>query len=496
MLYTVWSSGVSDSSKIGIELQGKSSRLHPKKNYEFEFRTNDNSETNKSIFGMEPGDDYVLISMAYDGSYMRNALVFELWRQLGYWSPDYRYVQLFWNNTYQGLYLLCEKVKVSADRIDIKSISYQDNFLIKMGRYDHGDFDFALYGRIVDDLQPGARYKIVYPKTRKLDYRDRNKYIKKLSHISISLEKLFGCNGLKEDIPDPVDQSSAQINLNSFIDYFLLSEISKNPDAYLANLYLVNQGLFDSYKFSIGPQWDYDLAFANTNVPFFRSDSGWVYIYNAIYSAYFANSWWQDLSNASAYKDSCIKRLQQIEHVFSESNIGKITDSLMMEIMPFHQADYDLWKTGSRFLPDNIKAHKSMADEVHLLRSYMFRRKDWVHSNLAQLPKFNSPFNELMQKSNGEQLDTKGRKLSLHYPPYQHSGRYSRSGYYSYEILDSEGREISSGRFPQTKKIFDLSSYSKGIYFIHIQEQYGPGPMPTYSDVYFYENVFYWFEVE
>ncbi len=52
---------------------------------------------------------------------------------------------------------------------------------------------------------------------------------------------------------------------STFIDYFLVNEISKNVDAYRCSTFLHKQRDSKGGKIRMGPVWDYDLAWHNAN---------------------------------------------------------------------------------------------------------------------------------------------------------------------------------------------------------------------------------------
>ncbi len=85
----------------GIEYHGQSSKLHPKKSYDFELRDESGNEIKKALFGMQAGDDFVLNSLAYDGSYIRNTLVFECWKK---WAIGHPIIVI-------SIYILMENTK-------------------------------------------------------------------------------------------------------------------------------------------------------------------------------------------------------------------------------------------------------------------------------------------------------------------------------------------------------------------------------------------------
>ena len=51
------------------------------------------------------------------------------------------------------------------------------------------------------------------------------------------------------------------VDVESLAQYFIISEFSVNPDAYVSSLYFYKDGFDD--KIHAGPVWDYDYAFAN-----------------------------------------------------------------------------------------------------------------------------------------------------------------------------------------------------------------------------------------
>ena len=83
-------------------------------------------------------------------------------------------------------------------------------------------------------------------------------------------------NRLEQDIHDlsynMLDiEEIENINIQSFIDYIIISELSKDVDAYRLSLFFNKQSLNLGGEFSVGPVWDYNLSFGN--VDFCRSSN-------------------------------------------------------------------------------------------------------------------------------------------------------------------------------------------------------------------------------
>jgi hypothetical protein len=140
----------------GIEIRGRHSMQYPKKSYGFElWRDVEGSTYAASLLGMRFGKDWILDAMYSDDLRMRNKISFEIWEKLADLPDmDYRegvvpgircrYVELFINNSYSGLYCLNE-------RIDKHLLQFQHNqselggVLYKAIEWDFGSTRFETY---------------------------------------------------------------------------------------------------------------------------------------------------------------------------------------------------------------------------------------------------------------------------------------------------------------------------------------------------------------
>lgn len=69
---------------------------------------------------MASNKDWALISNYADKTLLKNFLMYNLSSTLGlYYTPNTKFVELFINSSYCGVYLLTETIKVDKNRIDI-----------------------------------------------------------------------------------------------------------------------------------------------------------------------------------------------------------------------------------------------------------------------------------------------------------------------------------------------------------------------------------------
>ena len=192
------------------------------------------------LLGMGEGQKWVLLANALDQTNLNNYLVNYLAASVGMeGTPECRFVDLYLNNQYNGLYLLTEKVEVGEKRLDIGASS--DSFLC---RVDLAERWGKLKNPFLTDL--GRVVEIGYPET--------------LSEWE-ALEIKEKTDQLETIISSDADLSAeACFDLDSWVCRYLLDEISGNIDSDLASSYFYHvNGVFYA-----GPVWDYDLTFGNS----------------------------------------------------------------------------------------------------------------------------------------------------------------------------------------------------------------------------------------
>ncbi len=107
---------------IGIEIRGQSSQMFPKKQYGFETRNSDEDGIDVTLLDLPEEEDWILHAPYSDKSLIRNALIYDLSRDIGRYASRLVFVELILNNSYDGLYILMEKLKRDSHRIDINKL--------------------------------------------------------------------------------------------------------------------------------------------------------------------------------------------------------------------------------------------------------------------------------------------------------------------------------------------------------------------------------------
>ena len=263
---------VADSSKatpyeIGIKVRGRGSSGFPKLNYTIEFHDSTDKDINVSLLGLPPADDWVLHGPYVDKSMVRNSFGHWLFRQTGRYSPRTKHFDLYINGVYRGVYVLIERIKRGKYRVNVSKLKETDSEGENLTGGYILSFDYKDPSPSKNELgfktSDGTKVILRYPKKDKIA-KEQEEYIQNYLN---ELEALFkdGKNG--SGYENYVDVASA-------VDYILHEELTQNIDTYVVNFFMYkpkdktdDQGNKTVGKITLGPPWDFYLAFKNRLTP-------------------------------------------------------------------------------------------------------------------------------------------------------------------------------------------------------------------------------------
>lgn len=97
-----------------LKLRGNSTIDRPKKPYKLKL------ETKSDLFGMGSSKHWVLLANDIDHTFIRNKLVYDFYNDIGGdYACESLNVILILNGNYQGVYQLCEQIRIEENRVDI-----------------------------------------------------------------------------------------------------------------------------------------------------------------------------------------------------------------------------------------------------------------------------------------------------------------------------------------------------------------------------------------
>jgi hypothetical protein len=372
---------------IGIEIRGSSSTMFEKKSYGLEIWDENLNDTIASILGMPEEEDWVLHGPYSDKSLMRNFLTFKLGRDLGRYASRTRYVELVLNNDYRGVYVFMEKIKRDRYRVDIADLGPDENtgddltggYIVKLDKFDGSNTGggWASPYRPPGYSKPDQQiyFQFDYPKSRNIT-PEQEDYIKNyVTAFEDALQKL--------PAGDLKNGYKSFINLESFVDFAIINELSRNVDGYRLSTFLHKDKDSKDGKLYIGPIWDFNLAFGNADY-YNGSDTegwGWNFNFNPATNDDFwlIPFWWQRFQTDPEYLNLLKNRWQALRSgPYKTETILSFIDSTAAVLEESQSRNFQRFPILSQYIWPNAYVGGSYANEIDYLKDWIVARLNWL----------------------------------------------------------------------------------------------------------------------
>jgi len=356
---------------IGIEKRGSITQLWPQPSYGYETWDSLSNTIDSKILTMPKESDWVLYSPWDDRTLMKNVLTYQLASQMGYWAPRTKYCEVLINNfifwDYKGVYVMMEKIKRDKKRVDIAKLDIDDNagdsltggYIIAVDK-NIWQADSGFYSK----KDPNLFITYKYPKAEEITIPQKN-YIK-------SYVDSFETAMLSTNFAHPTAGFRKYMDPASFMDFFIIQELSKNIDSYRRSSYLYKDKASNGGKLHAGPHWDYNSAWSVSQCGF-DSYAGWAYKTTCwINSSYPIPSWWGRMLQDTVYANDLNCRYKYLRtNVLDTTNMFKIIDSVKTYLAFAQPRQYAQWG-----FTDSYATH------TDTLKYWIRNRLAWMDANM------------------------------------------------------------------------------------------------------------------
>ncbi len=464
------------NGKIGIEVRGQSSQMFPMKSYSVELRDNAGKSVDKSLFGMPKESDWVLYAPYTDKTLMRNVLAYGLSNALGHWAARCVMVEVILNGDYVGVYVFMEKIKRNAGRVNITKIAKTDingdavtgGYIFSLDKEPNGWF--SAYRPPNSTTTATRQFSYVVPKPEDM-VPEQKAYIK--SYVDSFENALYGTQ-----YQDPVNGVRKFADLSTFIDYFIVNEVSRNVDGYRLSTYMYKDRNSKDRRIVMGPVWDYDLAFRNANYCSGSDTYGWAYRFNDVCpgdGAGLIPFWWNKLMTDTAFEGSLRCRWKSLRQTtLSLNRMNAVIDSVAAVVNEAQQRHFTRWPVLGKYVwpnPDPIPV--TYTAEISTLKEWVKSRLGWLDANIPD------------RGACADFYDVPGTITMGVYPnPVGDNGvlkvKSKAEQQIDIRVVDMDGRVLmrSTETVNKGENIIDLhtSRWARGVYFIDVsnrnKEQY------------------------
>jgi len=377
------------NGKIGIEIRGSSSQMFPKKQYGIELRDDEGSDLSASLLGLPEEEDWVLFAPYNDKSLMRDALAYGLGRQLKGYAPRARFCEVVLNDVYQGVYVLIEKIKRDKNRLDINKLDSDETsgdnltggYIVKVDKTTGGSGEGWTSGyKPPLGTSQTIYFQYEYPEAGDI-VPEQSAYIQ--SYVKNFEDALHG-----KDFRDPIAGYSQYIDVDSFIDYLIIQELSRNVDGYRLSTFLYKKRESDGGKLNMGPIWDFNLGFGNADYCKGGSIEGWALDFNNVCPSdyWLVPFWWKRLFSDENFGARVASRWTSLRSdVFTNQRLHIKIDSMSALLSESQARNFNAWKVLGKYVWPNQYVGTSFSDEVAYLKTWIDQRLAWMDANMPAL---------------------------------------------------------------------------------------------------------------
>ena len=306
---------------------------YPKKPYTLKLASK------KAVLGMPKDKRWNLLANWMDRTDIRNDVAFEISRRTKSldWTPRGEFVEFYLNGKHQGNYYLCEKIKISSDRVD----AGDDGWIVELDVYydEVNKFYSSVFGLPVnikdpdeDDILPGEYDTI------------RETFNAAEAAVSAG-------------------EYDSLIEMDSFIDFWFVQELSFNwePNHPKSTyMYYGRDGLIHA-----GPVWDFDWETFKPNDSRYR-------IHDAV--------WYGKLFSDPAFVSRV--KVKWAESRSDFEGIPEYIDSVYAKVSESVKADAVMWPVNQSVNGDE---RMSVDDAVARMRKNYISRFNWLDAVIGRL---------------------------------------------------------------------------------------------------------------
>lgn len=297
---------------------------------------------NISLFNEPKGTTWRLLPNLNDMTFLHNQTAFFMGRisKLEY-TPRAHYVDMFMNSRFFGNYVMTERPDLTEERVNIGS----DGFILNIGSDEAGQYFYGTYlERPVTVMAPGS------PSAEYVSYA--NDFVVKAENA------LFSSNFTDENAG-----WQKYMDMDSFVDWYLINEIARNQDGAFSKNCLMN--LARGGKLKMGPLWDFEKAFGNTT----KKEPAEGFVIKGV-------KWYDRLFQDPAFVAKVKERFDYF-YTHQQDILSEINANAEYLRYSVKEDDYR-WDTYAGYKSSTVSVWAAYGSMVDYMKQWLVARMDWL----------------------------------------------------------------------------------------------------------------------
>lgn len=399
ILFSLLSEDGEEASQLRgkIKARGNASFHSPKlkKSYTVELKEK------TSLLQMAESRKWLLLAHYFDDTHLLDHMTFDMARQLGMaYVPEGKWVNLYVDGNFQGIYYLCERIEIGAQKVNVRDMEElqqkrSPDQAIREFPYmvegEKGGQEMTLEkGFLVDDffsdITGGYLLELEYHKERydeepsgfvsegkQLVVVASPKYAtqSQVSYIKNRYQEFE--DALERSNENDTDEFLDYMDLDSFVQKYLIEEVSKNMDANFSSQYLYKDTDTVDGKFYAGPVWDYDRGYDNKVDDLNNRGADKFWANQAAVGTEFWKKLYENPIFQNRVKEIYREKLSPVLNEYADTRIWEWGDRIQASVaadMFLYQDQYE----------EKMDEQKRLSEEMETLAQFIRERKVFLDS--------------------------------------------------------------------------------------------------------------------
>lgn len=361
---------------VRLHVRGRSSRHFDKSGYSLRLVNADGTNNPQSVLGMDAHHEWALHGPYLDKTLLRNYMWYNIGGEIMGYAPNVRFCEVILNGVYQGVYVMTEKLTAGDNgaRLNLK-VNAKDNtfsgYLLQLngGEPSNGGHtrQFSFYTE-----RTQAQLDIVYPGPEKLTSEMETAISRDFSAFEKALYSY--------DFDSDTMGYAAYIDVQSFVDYFLINELTCNYDAGRFSTYI---GKDTSGKLRLY-LWDMNSACDN-----FQEQA-----VNAQGFELQSRLWYAMLIKDEDFTDALIDRYWELRKTYFDPDyLTRYIDEIVSYLDGAVDRNFSVW--GDTFADDTLlipvsRNLHSYDEAIGQLKDFLTARIEWMDANIDTLRQYSA----------------------------------------------------------------------------------------------------------
>ena len=347
------------TSRMGIRGRGNSTWSFPKKPWKVKL------DSKAELLGMPADKEWALLANYADRTLLRNITAMKLSEICEFkWTPRMRSVEVYLNEKYQGVYTLCEHKKVSSDRVNIEIVGSSDNT---------GDAVTGGYYFEIEEQQDETTCWWTSMGVPMMFSDPEEPTSQQYAYVTAYFESFE--QALKSKNWTETTGYPKYIDVDSFVDYYIVQELTKNIDGNLRKSTFLTKERGE--KLEMYHLWDFDLTLGNCG--YFWSNVGngpenfWIKL----------DKWYPYLFMDPAFVDKVQDRWNELMPEFEK--IPDFIDSQVENLGEAIDRNFQRWDIKGDIDWVCFPSLGSYEKELDYLKQFYTERLEWLDRELNKL---------------------------------------------------------------------------------------------------------------